>query len=429
VTLLRTGVVMPATAGFNDPLGHPWIVMNDQVSAVNGLSVQNAATGSAVVISVDGVAADTNASLTMQARGAGVLTLGSDTSSVVIKGSSFAFDAPLTLTSTTSPQLTVAYDGSHSLTVGVASNGNVTLTPTGTLTVAGADLHISNAHNLVLEDTTNASNGLLYMDASNRLILKNLVSNGATTIGITGGSGKFTIAAQATIATEVFSVTQAGATTITSAGSSALAVGPNGTTNPALQVDGSASLLVNGVKVTGSPTNNGPTIAAVGSDSAISLNINAKAGGAINLGNAVAITSSSANALTVGLAGSSNPAFKVDASAGSQQNGLVVTGTGGSTAVTVATAGGGTNIPLKIDANGSGVVSIGTVSTGGVTLGGPVSVSTGTFNIQTGGSTTISTGVGVIHMSTANPATNAAWIPISYAGTTYYVPAYTTNSP
>src|SRR5690348_17423995 len=48
---------------------------------------------------------------------------------------------------------------------------------------------------------------------------------------------------------------------------------------------------------------------------------------------------------------------------------------------------------------------------------GNVSIVRGSFNIQTGGSTSISTGVGVIHMSTANPATNASWIPIAYAGT------------
>lgn len=53
----------------------------------------------------------------------------------------------------------------------------------------------------------------------------------------------------------------------------------------------------------------------------------------------------------------------------------------------------------------------------------------GTINIKAGGSTTISTGVGSVKMSTANAATNTAWIPIAYAGTTYYIPAWTTNAP
>lgn len=53
----------------------------------------------------------------------------------------------------------------------------------------------------------------------------------------------------------------------------------------------------------------------------------------------------------------------------------------------------------------------------------------GVPNVQSGGSTTISTGVGSVKMSTANAATNAAWIPFAYAGTTYYFPAWTTNAP
>jgi hypothetical protein len=51
------------------------------------------------------------------------------------------------------------------------------------------------------------------------------------------------------------------------------------------------------------------------------------------------------------------------------------------------------------------------------------------LNVMSGGSTTISTGVGSVKMSTTNAANNAAWIPIQYAGVTYYVPAWTTNSP
>jgi len=52
-----------------------------------------------------------------------------------------------------------------------------------------------------------------------------------------------------------------------------------------------------------------------------------------------------------------------------------------------------------------------------------------TLQIASGGSTTISTGVGSVKMSTANAATNASWIPITYAGTVYFVPGFTTNAP
>jgi hypothetical protein len=71
----------------------------------------------------------------------------------------------------------------------------------------------------------------------------------------------------------------------------------------------------------------------------------------------------------------------------------------------------------------SGATSIAKFSTNGMR------VLAGTVDVATGGSTTISTGVGSVRMSTANAATNAVWIPMKYNGTTYYVPGYTTNAP
>ena len=57
----------------------------------------------------------------------------------------------------------------------------------------------------------------------------------------------------------------------------------------------------------------------------------------------------------------------------------------------------------------------------------PISDS-GTNNI--GGKTTAaSTGVGSVKMGSANSANNAVWIPVKYANTTYYVPAWTSATP
>lgn len=271
VTLLRTGPVMVATAGFNDPLGHPWIVMNDQVAAINGLSVQNAATGSSVLLSVDGVNADANAGLTIQARGSGTLTLGSDTGATVIKGSSFAFDAPLTVLSATTPQLTVAYDATHKYTVSVSSAGNVTLTPTGSLN-------------------------------------------------------------------------------ITSASATALAVGLNGSTNPAFQVDASQGSMVNGLQVKGVATGFATQLNAIGSDSTINLSVNAKSdtGAVLLRANGREIADFTGVASAVNFFNFTNAATGVDA--------------------TLAVVGD-TNANFKLDAKNAGIVKIGTVSTGGVQIG------------------------------------------------------------
>ena len=51
------------------------------------------------------------------------------------------------------------------------------------------------------------------------------------------------------------------------------------------------------------------------------------------------------------------------------------------------------------------------------------------FNTASGGSATISTGVGSVKMSTSNAASNAVWIPMAYNGVTYYVPAWSSNAP
>lgn len=66
-------------------------------------------------------------------------------------------------------------------------------------------------------------------------------------------------------------------------------------------------------------------------------------------------------------------------------------------------------------------------STGLSTFTGTVAVPL--LNVTTGGTGTISTGVGSVKMATANAATNVIWIPIAYTGTTYYVPGWTTPSP
>ena len=73
----------------------------------------------------------------------------------------------------------------------------------------------------------------------------------------------------------------------------------------------------------------------------------------------------------------------------------------------------------------AGILAIGTGASGSEAR----TLQLTSIDVRSGGSTTISTGVGSVKMSSVNAATNTAWIPIAYAGTTYYVPAYTTNAP
>lgn len=97
-----------------------------------------------------------------------------------------------------------------------------------------------------------------------------------------------------------------GPLTVTSNSGNALAVGPNGTTNPVLQVNGSIASQANGLSVTGSVSGSGVNLQTVSSAANDALVMNAKGSGAILVGNtstgAVTITPATtlSNALTYG---------------------------------------------------------------------------------------------------------------------------------
>lgn len=82
----------------------------------------------------------------------------------------------------------------------------------------------------------------------------------------------------------------------------------------------------------------------------------------------VTVTSASAVALAVGLAGATNPAFVVDSSTSSQAAGFKITGaaTGGTVALVVTDSGSNANVTFN--AKGSGTIGIGSVSTGPVMI-------------------------------------------------------------
>ncbi len=106
--------------------------------------------------------------------------------------------------------------------------------------------------------------------------------------------------------------------------------------------------------------------------------------GANTFSSAQTIQSNSNAAFVVGPNGTTNPVLKIDASTVSQQNGLVITGSASSNAVTLVPAGGGTNIPLSIDANGSGALTLNGTGTGTTTIGHGLTLTSGTTLTLTG---------------------------------------------
>lgn len=95
---------------------------------------------------------------------------------------------------------------------------------------------------------------------------------------------------------------------------------------------------------------------------------------AINLGNSNAwtaaqtIQSTSATAFAVGANGATNPVLLINANTASQATGISITGAAAAGGVAVAAISSGTNENLTINAKGSGTITLGNSSTGGITL-------------------------------------------------------------
>lgn len=170
-----------------------------------------------------------------------------------------------------------------------------------------------------------------------------------------------------------------GAITVTSNSASALAVGPNGATNPTLQVNGSVTSEATGVSITGAAAGGGAAIAAISSGANEALSINAKGSGGINIGNVstgtvtvtppVTLTSASANSLIVGPNGTTNPTLQVDDSTASAATGFNIKSAAAGAGIALSAISSATNENLTLNAKGSGTISIGGTSTGTVTIG------------------------------------------------------------
>lgn len=88
-----------------------------------------------------------------------------------------------------------------------------------------------------------------------------------------------------TLQNSAVTVADTGATTITAAVASALAVGRQGATDPVLSVDASTASVATGLKITGAAAAGGVAVAAISSGTNEAMTINAKGSGTITIGN------------------------------------------------------------------------------------------------------------------------------------------------
>lgn len=202
------------------------------------------------------------------------------------------------------------------------------------------------------------------------------------TLGITG-------------TTTAAAINASGPITVTSTSANALDVGANGATNPVLKVNANTGSVATGITIVGAAAASGVAVQVITSGTNEDLTIDAAAAGTVKIGTVAAtalglqvgsstsaanakliVQSTSATALTVGRLGATTPALIVDASTATSITGVKIKSAATAGGVAIS-ATGETNVPLTIDGNGSGVLSLNATATGTVymcrgSLAGPV---------------------------------------------------------
>jgi hypothetical protein len=177
-------------------------------------------------------------------------------------------------------------------------------------------------------------------------------------------------------------VTGTGVFTATSA--NALAAGQTGTTSPVFNVNTNTANAVTGITIVGAAAAAGVAVQVTSTGTNEALTIDAKAAALVTIGGAAStalglqvgsstsaanatliVYSSNAAAMTVGPNGATNPALTVVASTASAKTGLSITGAAAGSGVALASTSNATNEALTLDGKGSGIITIGSVSTGG----------------------------------------------------------------
>src|SRR6185312_7979918 len=191
--------------------------------------------------------------------------------------------------------------------------------------------------------------------------------NSQLTFGISGPAGSTVLAirAQPIGCTDFYPVPVNNLTTnVIAATSAAISVSDN--TNVALQLSCQGFQAVEIWAVSGTLTSLEVEagITQVSGNAPIVVANNTTISSATTFSGAVTVTSTSATALAVGANGTTNPTFVVDDSTASDATGVKVKGAAAAAGVALSVISSGTNEALTVDAKGSGVISLGTTSTG-----------------------------------------------------------------
>lgn len=131
------------------------------------------------------------------------------------------------------------------------------------------------------------------------------------------------------------------------------------------------------------------------------------------------VTSNSANALTVGANGTTNPVLNVAANTASVATGINLVGAANGSGMALTVTSPGTNEALKIDAKGSGTVTINGTGTGKVILARQANFKSITTPVAAAGSTVSDAGqlgaANIVHI-TSDGATKGVKLPTGVLG-------------
>jgi hypothetical protein len=208
-------------------------------------------------------------------------------------------------------------------------------------------------------------------------------------------------------------IVNGGTSLITSVSANAFTIGPNGVTNPSLNLDTSTASAATGLNIKSAAAGSGISLSVLSSGANEGLSITSKGTGSISVkpgsdtttafqvfkadgttivfnvdttnkkvginknnpsveldvAGSFVMTNANAQTFAVGPAGITNPSFNVDTSTASAATGLNIKSAAAAAGLAVAVISSGTNENLTLDAKGSGTITLASVSTGNVVIG------------------------------------------------------------
>ena len=248
-------------------------------------------------------------------------------------------------------------------------------------------------------------------------------SPGAVAGGKLGTDNRFaygvTFEGNVTVLGTLSATQEATAEVITSNSANAFTVGPNGATNPVFNIDGSASNSATGVNIAGAAAGSGVTISATSPNSTDNLILASKGAASVivastNANFTVHVSSifdaASADGLTVGRNGTSNPALKVSTNAGSAATGIQLSAAAAGSNIAMQVISSGTNESLTINGKGTGTTifqSAVAVPAGGAVGASILMSATANLGIYFGsGAPTVSAAQGSLYIRTDGSSTS-----------------------